>query len=248
MPASLNLDAPSLVSRIADSLRDQILTGQLEPGSKIRQDQYAEAFGVSRTPLREAFRLLEAEGWVQIRPRSGVEVSSFSPVKVQEILVMRLLLEPLAIRGAALNHTPAQGEVVSRLFEQLASHSKTEQGEAENYDFANQEFHHALYGLDTELPLEPIKETLRGYWERYSRYRRVYYWRANDSISHSNDEHRRILDAWVARDADGAERELARHILRAGWSLLGSLDGGGPAANISPHLLEVAKRYDFDIA
>ncbi|MFE5702334.1 GntR family transcriptional regulator [Rhodococcus sp. ACS1] len=246
MAASMHLDARSLVSRIADSLREQIITGKLEPGMRIRQDEYAEAFGVSRTPLREAFRLLESEGWIDMRPRSGVEVSRFSSAEVQEISAMRLLLEPLAIRVATVSHTDADERSIRDIARGLIAEQPSD-GVA-RFDAiaeANRKFHYALYGFDDEVVLDPIQSGLRGYWERYSRYRRVY-WNVDDHLMHSNEGHQRILDAWSARDADRAERELARHILGAVRSLVYELDEHR-ASSFSPTLHELAKRYDFDL-
>ena len=61
----------TLVDEIVDAIRDRIIHGELQPGLKIRQQQFAEALGVSRTPLREAFQRLESDGWVDLRARRG---------------------------------------------------------------------------------------------------------------------------------------------------------------------------------
>ncbi|MGW6729681.1 GntR family transcriptional regulator [Nocardia sp. NPDC055029] len=246
LAASLNLDSRTLVTRIADSLRERIISGQLEPGAHIRQDEYADAFGVSRTPLREAFRLLAAEGWVTIRPRSGVEVVRISAAEVQDIVAMRLLLEPLAIRVAALTHTEEEAATLQKGHCRLQAERPREQGLANEYDAANQEFHFALYGLKLGETSDPLHVSLRGYWERYSRYRRVYYSRAIDSLSNSSDEHAALIDAWLARDADRAEAILAQHILYAGCSLVRSLSSAEPPC-YAAQLVELAKRYGCDL-
>ncbi|MFF3567484.1 GntR family transcriptional regulator [Nocardia jiangxiensis] len=246
MSVSLNLDSRTLVTRIADRLREQIIAGELEPGARIRQDEYAEAFGVSRTPLREAFRLLDAEGWITTRPRSGVEVSRFSPAEVQDIITMRLLLEPLAIRVSAVTHTSEESAALRTLHERWQADRSRWQSQTEEYNAVNQEFHFALYGLKPGADPDPVYAGLRGYWERYTRYRRVY-WHSADSMSRSSDEHAALLDAWLARDADRAEVVLAQHILHAGRSLVRSLAGDEPPA-FSPQLIELAKRYDWPLS
>ncbi|MEW1934565.1 GntR family transcriptional regulator [Rhodococcus sp. NPDC079359] len=247
MSLSLSLDSRTLVTQITDKLREQIITGKLAPGDRIRQDAYAEAFGVSRTPLREAFRLLESEGWIQLRARSGVEVSRFSPVEVQEILSMRLLLEPLAIRVSAVGHADDSVPALTSLLEQLPSGPSRSVEEVEVYEAANQKFHYALYGLTDASTDEPLHTSLRSHWERYSRYRRVYYRSDSESTSHSNEEHVQILEAWQSRDADRAEAELARHILSAGRSLVRAL-GDNDRPSFLPTLTALAGRYDFDLA
>lgn len=246
MTLSLNLDSRSLVTQIADTLRNRIVRGELEPGARIRQDEYAEAFGVSRTPLREAFRLLEAEGWIQIRPRSGVEVSRFSRVEAQEILVMRLLLEPLATRIGAVTHDTAQERLVRKIFNSWPADTGRDLAQIDAYDTLNQRFHYALYGMPDGTSQDPIHVGLRGYWERYLRYRRVYYWRDPDSTSNPAEEHSRILQAWTARDGGEAEVAMAHHILGAGKILLRSLDDGADQT-FTPALRELADRYDIDL-
>lgn len=244
MARSMTLDSRTLVTQISDHLRDQIISGEIAPGSRIRQDEYADAFGVSRTPLREALRLLESEGWVQIKPRSGVEVISFSPVKVQEILVMRLLLEPLAVRVGALSHTTSDA---TALREFIAPAENADDSAAEAYEMSNQRFHYGLYGIRAgQVNVSPIYQTLSTYWERYSRYRRVYFTRDKDSVSHSVGEHERIYAAWIDRDADRAEAELARHILGAGRSLMRSIEHDAELS-VTAELKQLAERYEFDL-
>lgn len=244
MASSLDLDSRTLVTRIADLLREQILTGQLAPGARIRQDEFAENFGVSRTPLREAFRLLESEGWIEIRPRSGVSVSQFSPAEVQDILAMRLLLEPLAIKVAAYSHDEAETVRLQAIFESLHSAQHEHQNNTATYDSANEDFHFALYGMSVNTTTNPLYSSLRSYWERYARYRRVYYARTADSVEDSSSEHDGLLRAWIARDGDAAEQLVAQHILRAGISLLRSLTQDATPA-ISLQITELARRYRY---
>jgi DNA-binding GntR family transcriptional regulator len=242
---TIELDSRTLVTRITDELREQIVKGDLAPGTRIRQDEYAEALGVSRTPLREAFRLLEAEGWLQMRPRSGAVVSEFSPSEMQEILSMRLLLEPLAVHVAALNHSAEDADAISALHERWRRDRDGGATTGEGYDAANEEFHFRLYGALGQTSADPIRNSLRGYWDRYLRYRRVYYGQGAESMTHSDEEHEKILQAWLARDAEEAEARLAHHILGAGRALVTSL-GEGPS-DVSPELRAIALRYDFEM-
>jgi DNA-binding GntR family transcriptional regulator len=246
MAVLLTLDPPTLVGQIADLLRQRIITGHLQPGERIRQDQYAEAFGVSRTPLREAFRLLEAEGWIHLRPRSGVVVSEFSIAEINDILAMRLLLEPLAIRARAATHGPADESLLEALHAGLGDRASRHDQDGDEYDAANQAFHFALYGITSLPAIDPIHASLRGYWERYARYQLVYRARTVDSIRRSNDEHDALLEAWLARDRARAEHLLGRHILSAGCSLIRILSEEGQP-KFSPLLLELAERYDVDL-
>ncbi|MBD9375036.1 GntR family transcriptional regulator [Rhizobium sp. ARZ01] len=97
----------TIASRISRILADRIVTGQLAPGMKLRQDHFAEEFGASHVPVREAFRRLEAQGLVVSEPRRGVRVASFDLKEVREVAEMRAALEGLALRHAAPHLTPS---------------------------------------------------------------------------------------------------------------------------------------------
>lgn len=97
----------TIASRISRILADRIVTGQLDPGTKLRQDHIAEEFGTSHVPVREAFRRLEAQGLAVSEPRRGVRVASFDLKEVREVAQMRAALEVLALRHAAPHLTPA---------------------------------------------------------------------------------------------------------------------------------------------
>lgn len=96
----------TIANRISRILADRIITGVLEPGSKLRQDHIAEEFGASHVPVREAFRRLEAQGLAVSEARRGVRVASFSLAEVLEVARMRSALEALALRHAAPHLTP----------------------------------------------------------------------------------------------------------------------------------------------
>ena len=86
--------------RISKMLADRIIAGEIEPGSKLRQDHIAAEFGASHVPVREAFRNLEMQGLVVSEPRRGVRVAGFTHEEVREVAEMRAALEVLALRNA----------------------------------------------------------------------------------------------------------------------------------------------------
>lgn len=92
--------------RVADELHSMITTGQLRPGERLIEDQLAAALGVSRNPVREAIRLLESTGLVEVRPRRGSYVASIDIDDLQQLLAVRALLEGRAAELAAQNATP----------------------------------------------------------------------------------------------------------------------------------------------
>ncbi|WP_026622865.1 DNA-binding GntR family transcriptional regulator (plasmid) [Ensifer sp. WSM1721] len=91
----------TIANRISRVLAERIVTGVLLPGAKLRQDHIAEEFGTSHVPVREAFRRLEAQGLAVSEARRGVRVASFTLAEVQEVALMRSVLEGLALRQAA---------------------------------------------------------------------------------------------------------------------------------------------------
>jgi DNA-binding GntR family transcriptional regulator len=238
-----SLDARTLVSRIADLLREQILRGDLAAGARIRQDEFAEVLGVSRTPLREAFRLLEAEGWVVSRPRAGVVVAGLSSAEVQEVSVMRLLLEPLAARAAATRHTAEAEDALAAIVQEEGSSPAGRS--ADHIEAVTRDFHFRLYGMPPDTARHDAMQTeLRRYWERYARYRRVS-WSAESQVAQSQEEHRLLLAAWGRRDGDDVERILAQHVCGAAVAMVRALD---PQSRFTPQFEELAGRYAVDLA
>lgn len=233
-----SLDARTLVSRISDLLREQILRGDLPAGARIRQDEFAEVLGVSRTPLREAFRLLEAEGWVVSRPRAGVVVAGFSSAEVQEVSVMRLLLEPLAARAAATRHTREAEEALDALLR--AEETSTSEPSPDHVEQVTRDFHFGIYAMPAPgAPHDAMQTELRRYWERYARYRRVL-WNAEAQVARSHREHRLILEAWCRRDPGAVERIAAQHVCGAAAALVRALD---PQPRFTAQFRELADRY-----
>jgi DNA-binding GntR family transcriptional regulator len=102
-PSSFVITYGNIQDTIVDGIRDMILNGPLKPGDRLRQDELANAFGVSTMPIREALRQLQAEGLVIFRPRRGATVASLSVSEYEEIYRLREELETLACRWAAEN-------------------------------------------------------------------------------------------------------------------------------------------------
>lgn len=129
----------TIANRISRVLADRIITGALEPGSRLRQDYIAEEFGTSHVPVREAFRRLEAQGLAVSEARRGVRVASFSLAEVQEVARMRSALEALALRHAAPHLTPFILDEAETVM--IAGDSAVDIRE---WDEANRRFHRLL--------------------------------------------------------------------------------------------------------
>ena len=201
----------TLVDDIVDAIRERILLGELEPGLRIRQQQFAEVLGVSRTPLREAFQRLEADGWLQLRARRGAEVRPLTVDEACEIFTMRVVLETTAARLAARSHSEGDAARARALLERIPWGFD---GASQNLTSINRTFHEQIYGLQSPDTPRELTAALRGYWTRALRYRLVY-WRQAASIGLSRSAHEAILEAFTERDADATERAVAHHILTA---------------------------------
>ena len=129
----------TIAVRISKSLAEHIVSGALEPGARLRQDHIALEFGTSHVPVREAFRLLEAQGLAISEPRRGFRVAAFDLADVREVAEMRAALEVLALRQAAAHLTPA----ILDLAEQAAREGD-KSPDVRSWEAANRCFHRTI--------------------------------------------------------------------------------------------------------
>lgn len=195
-------------ARIATTLRDAILEGAYAPGERIRQDELAEQHGASRLPVREALRMLEAEGLVTLVANTGAWVSTLSAEEYQELYLVRERLEPLLLR---MNVPLLADDEVARLAE-LAERMEAER-DVEQFLSLDRAFHLSGLGHADTAVLDDLVE---GLWNRTQHYRRAatrLFWSEGDRSVHH--DHQLIVAALRRRDADEAEAVLARHIRRS---------------------------------
>src|SRR5262245_18748977 len=114
-----DLDSVLLSERVTNSIRKLILSGELQPGSRIGQEQLAEQFGTSRIPVREALKRLESDGLVSLVPNSGAWVAKLDLSECLEIYKIRERLEPLALGEAVANMSDEEIESLAALVEQM---------------------------------------------------------------------------------------------------------------------------------
>jgi DNA-binding GntR family transcriptional regulator len=207
-------DDRSLAGQIARVLAGRIVSGELKPGERLRQDQIAQAFRASHVPVREAFRRLDAQGLVVTEPRRGVRVARLDPADVIEVTEMRAALEVLALRHALPKFQPADIERARQAMESAADQSDVSISEA-----ANRRFHDALTA-PCGLPrlIAAIADL-----HRASARHLFATWQSLDWHARSDDEHRAILQAIMDKRGDLACRLLGDHILDAGRALAAAL-------------------------
>lgn len=205
------LQQRSTPDRIADALREAILRGTFEEGQSLRQDEIAAQFGVSRIPVREALRQLEAEGLVTIHLNKGAIVAVLSPSEVQELCEIRASLEATALQIAI-------PKLLESDFEKAAATlAATDQAaDAAQWSRLNWEFHSTLYTPADRPRLLGLIKTLHINIDRYVRLQmeKMHY------LERSQTEHYQILAACRQRNGEAATQLLKQHIDTAGQELV----------------------------
>lgn len=203
----------TLSSRLHRRLEAEIASGRLEPGSRLDEQEVAQRFGVSRTPVREAFRSLAAEKLVELRGRQGATVRSIGVHTLIEMFQVMGELEGLCARLAARRISPAQ---VARL---ESSHEKLKLAAADGTDAfydVNQDFHEIIYEASCNAFLVEQTRKLRN---RVAAYRRRVT-RMPNRIEDTLREHEAIMNAIIGRDPEAAHRAMRAHLTLLGDNLL----------------------------
>ena len=202
-------DKFSLRGRVFHKIRDDILSGKYKDNEELKEVAFGEERGVSRTPVREAFRQLELEGLIHIIPNKGAYVTGITIKDVKDIYMIRSLLEGLCAKWATRHITPEQLEELEEnvyLAEFHASKGHTEQiAELDN------RFHEILYEAADSKMLERQLRDFHGYVLRVRKKTLSKYKRSTQS----NKEHKLILEAIKDKDEDRAEKMANEHILNA---------------------------------
>ena len=199
------------VSSLRDRLRQAIVTGEIPASAARTQAQLAESLGVSRTPLREALRMLELEHLIIREPNGRFRAAGLSVDEIEQLGVMRITLEAAAIRLTVPELTDGDHTVLEGLYATSLRLSKI--GEWSEFDAAHRRFHMLL----TREAGAMHAEQLGRLWEQEARYRRAFEQLvdADGRDEVSQQEHRVILDAVEARDAERSARLAAAHGARA---------------------------------
>jgi DNA-binding GntR family transcriptional regulator len=200
-----------LAGTVHSALRDAIVGGRLASGEHINQETVARELGVSRTPVREALRLLERDGLVRLEPNRGAFVAEFTDRDLFEIYELRELLEPYAAGIACAVATRADTSMLRELAERIEA---TWQAEPEASFLHNRAFHERLCApCQNDLLMALLGQV----WSQQSALRIFTHYAAGGSAfaAQTHAEHRAIVDAYASRDT-ATVRELVRsHIAAA---------------------------------
>ncbi len=202
-------DKYSLRGRVFQKLREDILSGKYREHEELKEVAIGEELGVSRTPVREAFRQLELEGLIQIVPNRGAYVTGITAKDVKDIYMIRSLLEGLCARLATEKITKEQLEEMEENIYLADFHAS--KGHMDQMAELDNRFHDILYeACDSKM----LEHTLRDYHQYVLRVRQKTL-STNTRGRASNDEHRQIMEAIKEKDAGRAEQLANGHILNA---------------------------------
>jgi DNA-binding GntR family transcriptional regulator len=200
---------PGLIrDRVVHALREAIIAGRLKPGERIRERELVSLLGVSRSPLREAIRILETEGLITSLAHRGARVSELSAVDLHDMLDVRIMLESFAARL----FIERLDEAVLRAMEEQVERSRAPGYRVdlqENFDLGL-EFHDLLVGACGNRKVVQLHENLRRHQTRYQHFAFARLGRDVRAL----DEHAEMVAMLRARDLGAVERLMRAHLLR----------------------------------
>jgi DNA-binding GntR family transcriptional regulator len=197
----------TIVETICRSLSDEIVDGLLKPGDRLDEMGLAERFGVSRTPVREALRRLEATGMVQRRPNRGVVVATLSGRQLAEMFEAMAEVEAACARLAAERMSARERGALRDLHDRSAALAA--ERDEPRYEETNRRLHAAIYAGAGNAEIAALALALRA---RVAPFRRAQF-RVPGRLASSFAEHGAVVAAILAGDGEAAERAMRRHIL-----------------------------------
>ena len=191
---------------VFQTLRGAILKGDLKPGERLMELQLASKLGVSRTPIREAIRMLEQEGLAVTIPRKGAEVAKMTEKDMEDVLQIRLSLEALAVRLSCENITPAALQELKVAMEDFEE--KTKSSQFVEMAKADVKFHEILYKASNNPKLQQLLSNLREQMYRY----RVEYLKDETIYPRLLKEHKDIAESLRRKDKSRASETMREHV------------------------------------
>jgi len=201
----------SIVDHTAKALEDMIVKGKLKPGQKVKEQEISTRLGISRPPLREAFKILEADGLIRREPRRGVFVSELKDGDIWEIYTLKLALYTLGVTLAMDKITNGEVEKLEKVVLQMEKSALGDSSpDVMKYEELNNLFHEMTANIAGHARLKKMQQSLNNQIKRIA-------FRSFGDRKHleaSCKYHRKILDAIKAKDKTRAEQLTREHILR----------------------------------
>jgi len=197
------------------SIRKKIISHELKPGQPLREEALASKYGVSRTPIREVLRRLESDGLVEIIPYKGIFVTELTLADIREILDIRLALESIAARRAAINIEDEEIERLKDLADKFETAAK--ENDIELSFQADDRLHKIILIIADNNRLKEYLNKL------LSQIYRIRFLSGNTPgrLDESSQEHQDIINALIDRDPDSAEKMMKKHLRNTEELLLG---------------------------
>jgi len=207
LPRRSGAAAPTVTGRAVESLRSAVLEGRFAPGERLVEADLCARLGVSRASLREALRMLDAEGLVVIEPNRGARIPVLDRDEVEVLYRMRERLEPLALIESMPRLTESDVERIVELQTRIESVD-----DIRDFLALDREFHLATYSA---CPVDHLQESVARLWNATQHYRRAFMTLAGPERRWIvNAEHALLVDAIRRADPTDAERYLVGHIRR----------------------------------
>lgn len=222
-PAVALADRKLLHETVIDRLRDMIVQGELAPETKLNERVLAEQLGISRTPLREAFKYLASEGLVELLPNRGAAVAPLKPEKVKEIFVVLGALEALAGELVCRNASDADIAEIRALHYQMVAHYA--RGELAQYFRCNQQIHMRIVECAGNATLAQVYRGLNAHAKRARYMANLSHERWDKAVK----EHEEIIEALGKRDSARLQTMLRDHLANKLVMVMEALDA--PAHN-----------------
>jgi len=208
------ITSQALYMQVADRLREQIYQHELAPGDAIDEMALCERFGISRTPLREALKVLDSEGLIELIPRRGSFVRRMDVEELNELFPVMVVLEGLCAREAVENCVAEDIQRLENMHEKLERFA--EQGDVDAYYEQNFVFHQAIQDLSGNKWLQRVIGDLR----KVLRLARHMQLTIPGRLESSLNEHRQIMQAFKEQDPDLADQNMQNHLKQQWFSLV----------------------------
>lgn len=205
----------TLPEQLCEYLSSSIIEGNVKPGEKLNENDLGTLFGISRSPIRECFRILESEGFVEITPRRGVFVTEIKGKDIEDVFPVRIALEGLAAELAVENICENDLETLNDLI--IKMEKALIDNDIKSFIHFNYAFHSSYIKCSNNPALERTLRTLgKGTWLRL-----IYlYYKSSPMLESSNKTHKEILKSFKEKDVMSVKRLVEEHINKAKHGLL----------------------------
>lgn len=223
MSQNILYDSKPLRELIADRIRADIIKGTFNEGERLVEPKLAETLGISRTPIREALRQLEGEGFIEIVPRRGAVVKQITIKDLDDLYAIKANLEGLAASLAVGNMTSKEIEKLKRINEKFYDIAKGNKSAVDEYLSYNVDFHNVFINFSKNHKLIEILDSLS---KNFQRFKGILVAKADRSAD-AYQQHLKIIEAFESGNSELAELTVREHIISSWEYLRKSIDKKG---------------------